>query len=91
MSNSTAKSETTTPEAGKTMRRANASSIFDTTTVAHWQYMPNTEAWSYYRKNHKNIIIYRDGRMLSGSATTSNLSQPMIHFLGFHAEAGLHR
>ena len=81
MSNSTAKSETTTPEAGKTMRRANASSIFDTTTVAHWQYMPNTEAWSYYRKNHKNIIIYRDGRMLSGSATTSNLSQPMIHFL----------
>lgn len=68
------------PLTGRAMRRPNSSSIFDSITTMRWQDMPNTEAWQYYRNNHKDIILFKDGRMESGT-NTSNLSQPMIHFL----------
>lgn len=76
------------PETGKTMRRVNSSSAFDSITVKHWQDMPDTEAWQWYKENQKDIILFKDGRMMSGS-TTSTLSQPMIHFLpAFNEEQG---
>lgn len=68
------------PLTGRTMRRTNMSSVFDSVSTWHWQDMPNTRAWQWYRQNQKDIIVFKDGRMMSGT-TTSNLSQPMIHFL----------
>lgn len=68
------------PSAGKCMRRTNSSSIFDSVTVAKWQDMPKTAYWNYYRDNNKDIIIFKDGAMMSGT-NQSTLSQPMIHFL----------
>lgn len=68
------------PETGRTMRRANSSSVFDSVSVMHWQDMPNTEAWKPYRDNQKDIILFKDGRIMS-YGSTSGLSQPMIHFL----------
>jgi len=68
------------PSTGKCMRRPNSSSIFDSVTVAKWQKMPMTGSWNYYRQNQKDIILFKDGAMMSGS-NQSALSQPMIHFL----------
>lgn len=68
------------PSTGKCMRRPNSSSIFDSVTVAKWESMPATDYWKYYRANHKNIVLFKDGAMMSGT-DQSKLSQPMIHLL----------
>lgn len=58
------------PEMGQCMRRATAASIYDSVSVIRPEQMPDTPAWSKYRKAKKNIRIFED-------ATAA----PMIHFL----------
>lgn len=69
------------PLSGRAMRRTTTSSIFDSITVMRWQDM-NGElpAWKWYVKNQKDLVIFRDGQMMT-RGNTANLSAPMIHFL----------
>ncbi len=69
------------PETGLCMRRPTASSVFDSIFVMKPSEMNgNLPAWSYYAKNKKSIILFKDGQVMS-NGVTSNLSAPMIHFL----------
>lgn len=69
------------PLSGRAMRRTTSSSVFDSVAVMHWQDMnPNMPAWQWYVKNKKDLVLFRDGQMMSRNVT-SNLSAPMIHFL----------
>ncbi|MBM6992493.1 MAG: fasciclin domain-containing protein [Prevotella sp.] len=69
------------PETGMAMRRTTASSVFDSVYVMKTADMNGTlPAWSWYKNNNKDIVLFKDGRIMS-SGTTSNLSAPMIHFL----------
>lgn len=69
------------PETGLAMRRTTASSVFDSIYVMKAADMDgNLQAWSWYKQNNKDIILFKDGRMMS-PRVTSNLSAPMIHFL----------
>lgn len=70
----------TPPETGRAMRRTTASSVFDSIFVMKAADMDGTlPSWSWYKKNNKDIILFKDGRMMGNS--TINLSAPMIHFL----------
>ena len=69
------------PETGLAMRRTNSSSVFDSIYVMKAEDMNgHLQAWSWYKQNNKDIILFKDGRMMS-SGVTSNLTAPMIHFL----------
>lgn len=69
------------PETGLAMRRATASSVFDSIYVKKAADMNGSlKAWSWYKQNGKDIILFKDGRMMN-ARVTSNLTAPMIHFL----------
>ena len=69
------------PETGLAMRRPTASSVFDSVFVMKAADMNGTlPAWSWYKNNNKDIVLFKDGRIMN-TGTTSNLSAPMIHFL----------
>lgn len=67
----------TPPEKGLAMRRPTSASAFDSVyTMPYTKMSPNQKAWTWYRNNHKNIILFRDGHTGLGDITA-----PMIHFL----------
>jgi len=69
------------PETGLSMRRTNSSSIFDSIYVMkHEDMNGNLPAWAWYKNNNKDIILFKDGKMMN-DGVTSNLTAPMIHFL----------
>ena len=69
------------PETGLAMRRTNSTSVFDTVYVMKHEDMNGTlPAWAWYKENKKDIILFKDGRMMS-NGSTAGLSAPMIHFL----------
>ena len=71
----------TPPEPGKAMRRHNSTSIFDSIYVMkHEDMNENLPAWAWYKQNKKDIILFKDGRMMSDEAA-SNCTEPMIHLL----------
>lgn len=66
----------TPPEKGLAMRRPTSASAFDSVyTMPYTKMSANQKAWTWYRNNHKNIILFRDGHM-----GTSDITAPMIHF-----------
>lgn len=68
------------PETGRAMRRTTASSVFDTIYVMKAADMDGSlRSWSWYKKNNKDIVLFKDGEIMGNSA--NNLSAPMIHFL----------
>ena len=75
MSNAKAEGDGATPQAGRTMRRETASSIYDSVYVMPVSAMPNTSSWETYRQRGKSMPIFMD-------ATTA----PMIHFLPAYME-----
>lgn len=69
------------PEAGKAMRRPNSSSVFDSIYVMRHEDMNgDMPAWAWYKKNKKDIILFKDGRIMN-NGSVAGLSQPMIHLL----------
>lgn len=67
------------PETGMAMRRPNSSSVFDSVYVMkHEDMNGNMPAWAWYKQNKKDIILFKDGRMM-GNVSASGLSEPMIH------------
>jgi hypothetical protein len=69
------------PETGLCMRRTTASSIFDSIYVMKAEDMNGAlPAWAWYKENKKDIVLFKDGRIMR-NGVTSNLSAPMIHFL----------
>lgn len=69
------------PETGMAMRRPNSTSIFDSIYVMkHEDMNGNLQAWKWYKENQKDLILFKDGRMMSDDAAT-NCSEPMIHLL----------
>lgn len=58
------------PEKGLCMRRATASTIYDSVYVMKPEEMPNTVAWDTHRGKSRGIVIFKDAT-----------STPMIHFL----------
>ena len=70
MSNAKAEGDGATPEAGRTMRRETATTVFDSVYIMPVGAMPLTTAWSRERGREKAIPILRDAT-----------SAPMIHFL----------
>ena len=69
------------PETGLAMRRPNSTSVFDSVYVMKHEDMNGTlPAWAWYKENKKDIILFKDGRMMS-NGSTAGLSAPMIHFL----------
>lgn len=71
----------TPPEPGKAMRRHNSTSIFDSIYVMkHEDMNENLSAWAWYKQNKKDIILFKDGRMMNDEAA-SNCTEPMIHLL----------
>lgn len=59
------------------MRRPTSASAFDSVYVMPYTKMSaDQKAWDWYRANHKNLILFRDGAM-----GTSGITAPMIHFL----------
>ena len=69
------------PEKGLAMRRTTSASAFDSVYVMKAGNMNgNLKAWAWYKNHNKDILLFRDGRMLSGNKT-AELTAPMIHFL----------
>lgn len=69
------------PETGKAMRRPNSSSVFDSIFVMkHEDMNGNMPAWAWYKQNKKDIILFKDGRVMN-RGSVAGLSQPMIHLL----------
>ena len=70
LSNGRPQGEDKHPEEGRTMRRATASSVFDSVQIMKPSQMPETDVWAKFRDNGKSIPVLKD-------ATAA----PMIHFL----------
>ena len=70
LSNGRPQGEDKHPEEGRTMRRATASSIYDSVQIMKPSQMPETDVWAKFRDNGKSIPVLKD-------ATAA----PMIHFL----------
>lgn len=69
------------PETGLAMRRTTASSVFDSIYVMRAADMNGSlKAWNWYKKNNKDIILFKDGKVMN-AGVTGNLSAPMVHFL----------
>lgn len=69
------------PETGMAMRRVTSGSVFDSIYVMKHEDMNGTlPAWKWYVDNKKDIILFKDGRMMS-NGSTAGMSAPMIHFL----------
>ncbi len=64
------------PLEGRCMRRATATSIYDSISRIYPDEMPNTKYWSKYKDHQKGIVIVKD-----------NSSAPMIHFLPKYMKA----
>lgn len=68
------------PQTGLAMRRPTMFSVFDSVYVMKAENMNgDLKAWSWYKNNNKDIVLFKDGRIMGSSA--SSLSAPMIHFL----------
>ena len=70
LSNGKPKGEDKHPEEGRTMRRATATSVFDSVQIMKPSQMPNTPTWRYFSDRGTNMPILKD-----------DSPAPMIHFL----------
>jgi hypothetical protein len=70
LSNGRPQGEDRHPEEGRTMRRATATSVYDSVQIMKPSQMPLSAAWDDFRKRGKSIPILKD-----------HTSAPMIHFL----------
>ena len=70
LSNGRPQGEDRHPEEGRTMRRATATSVYDSVQIMKPSQMPLSAAWDEFRSRGKSIPILKD-----------HTSAPMIHFL----------
>ena len=70
LSNGRPQGEDRHPEEGRTMRRATATSVYDSVQIMKPSQMPLSAAWDEFRNRGKSIPILKD-----------HTSAPMIHFL----------